>query len=80
MIVGNKIDLEHLRGVKQEDASAYCSNLKLAFVETSALDSTNVDMAFNKIVSEIYERQNKNDDNNNTNKIDTSKIIQTNNK
>jgi Ras-related protein Rab-11A len=43
MLVGNKTDLKKLREVKKEDAATYAEQNKLAFIETSALDSTNVD-------------------------------------
>lgn len=46
MIVGNKSDLKHLREVKSEDAAAFAEKRKVAFIETSALDSSNVDTAF----------------------------------
>lgn len=32
----------------------------MAFIETSALDSTNVDVAFSKVLTEIYNRVSKN--------------------
>ncbi len=50
MVVGNKIDLKHLRAVKMEEASSYAEKHGLAFIETSALDNTNVDTAFSKII------------------------------
>ena len=43
MLVGNKTDLKKLREVKKEDAAQYAADKQIAFIETSALDSTNVD-------------------------------------
>lgn len=54
MLVGNKSDLRHLRSVGTEDAQAYCEKEGLSFIETSALDSTNVEKAFQQILTEIY--------------------------
>ena len=53
-LVGNKIDLRHLRAVGKQDAQAFAEQQGLYFIETSALDSTNVDEAFTQILSEIY--------------------------
>jgi len=46
MLVGNKSDLKQNREVKKEDAAQYADQHQLAFIETSALDATNVDVAF----------------------------------
>lgn len=54
MLVGNKSDLRHLRGVSTEDAHAFAEKEGLSFIETSALESTNVENAFHKILTEIY--------------------------
>eukprot|EP00775_Hariotina_reticulata_P012988 gene12988-13117_t len=54
MLVGNKSDLRHLRSVSTEDAAAYCEKEGLSFIETSALESTNVEKAFQQILTEIY--------------------------
>lgn len=54
LLVGNKSDLRHLRTVAQDDAAGFAAREELAFIETSALDSTNVDTAFHKILTEIY--------------------------
>ena len=51
MLVGNKSDLRHLRAVKTEDAAAFAEKNGLAFLETSALDSSNVEMAFQRIIT-----------------------------
>jgi len=54
MLVGNKSDLRHLRAVPTEQAAALAEKHGLSFIETSALDSTNVELAFQKILTEIF--------------------------
>lgn len=54
LLVGNKSDLKHLRSVRQEEATSYAEREGLAFMEASALDATNVDEVFHKILTEIY--------------------------
>jgi Ras-related protein Rab-11A len=54
MLVGNKSDLKHLRGVSTDDAQAFAEKEGLSFIETSALESTNVEKAFQRILTEIY--------------------------
>ncbi|KAL7634236.1 UNVERIFIED_CONTAM: hypothetical protein RMT77_015566 [Armadillidium vulgare] len=54
MLVGNKSDLRHLRSVPMEEAKAFAEKNGLSFIETSALDSTNVETAFHNILTEIY--------------------------
>jgi len=65
MLVGNKSDLRHLRTVPTEEALAYAERNQLSFIETSALDSTNVEKAFQMIISEIYKRASKDSDSRN---------------
>ncbi|CEG73879.1 Putative Ras-like protein Rab-11A [Rhizopus microsporus] len=54
MLVGNKSDLRHLRAVPTEEAKQFASDNGLSFIETSALDATNVDQSFQQILTEIY--------------------------
>nr|CAD7194346.1 unnamed protein product [Timema douglasi] len=54
MLVGNKSDLRHLRAVPTDEAKAFAERNGLSFIETSALDSTNVETAFQNILTEIY--------------------------
>ena len=67
MLVGNKTDLANLRAVKVEDAQAFAEKNELAFIETSALDSTNVVDAFEQIIQIYHNMGNQpvgqNDDN-----------------
>ncbi|KAG6535779.1 ras-related protein RABA1f-like [Zingiber officinale] len=54
MLVGNKADLRHLRAVPLEDAQAFAQREKAFFVETSALESMNVENAFTEVLTQIY--------------------------
>ncbi|KAK5862046.1 hypothetical protein PBY51_017478 [Eleginops maclovinus] len=54
MLVGNKSDLRHLRAVPTEEAKALAEKHGLSFLETSALDSSNVELAFQTILTAIY--------------------------
>ena len=51
MLVGNKSDLRHLRAVPTDEAKAFAEKNNLSFIETSALDSTNVETAFHNILT-----------------------------
>ncbi|XP_061634822.1 ras-related protein Rab-11B-like isoform X1 [Phyllopteryx taeniolatus] len=51
MLVGNKSDLRHLRAVPTDEARAFAEKNTLSFIETSALDSTNVEEAFKNILT-----------------------------
>lgn len=51
MLVGNKSDLRHLRAVPTEEAKAFAVENGLSFIETSALDASNVEMAFQNILT-----------------------------
>ena len=55
MLVGNKCDLKHLRNVPTDEARNFAEKHTLSFIETSALDGTNVDDAFKNILHEIYQ-------------------------
>merc|ERR1712196_570141 len=54
LLVGNKSDLKHLRAVSTAEAAEFAEKQGLAAIETSALDATNVDIAFHRILSDIY--------------------------
>jgi len=54
MLVGNKSDLRHLRAVPTDEAKQFASENNLSFIETSALDASNVELAFQNILTEIY--------------------------
>ena len=46
VIVGNKCDLEENRQIKKEEVEAYANKIKVATIETSALNNINVNEAF----------------------------------
>ncbi|XP_031490975.1 ras-related protein RABA5c-like [Nymphaea colorata] len=54
LLVGNKCDQESLRDVSVEEAKEFAEKEGLFFMETSALDSTNVKAAFEVVIKEIY--------------------------
>nr|GMC50794.1 ras-related protein RABA1f [Ipomoea batatas] len=54
MLVGNKADLHHLRVVSTEDAKAFAEKEGAYFVEASALQSLNVEIAFTDVVTQIH--------------------------
>lgn len=54
MLVGNKTDLGSLRNVSTEDAKEFAQMENLFFMETSALEATNVESAFLAVLTEIY--------------------------
>jgi len=53
-LVGNKSDLKHLRAVPTDEAKEFATQNGLTFIETSALDASNVESAFQNILTEIY--------------------------
>lgn len=59
MLVGNKMDLHEQRTVFVRDGRSFARKNGLAFIETSALDATGVDTAFQRILQEIYKTQAK---------------------
>ncbi|XP_055067259.1 ras-related protein Rab-25b [Misgurnus anguillicaudatus] len=56
MLVGNKTDLGAVRAVPTEDAKDFAEKNGLLFMETSALESTNVEAAFNTVLTEIHKK------------------------
>ncbi|GJU63249.1 Ras-related protein RabA5c-like protein [Tanacetum coccineum] len=55
MLVGNKCDLDNIRAVSVEDGKNLSrKHWNCFFMETSALDSTNVKTAFEMVIKEIY--------------------------
>lgn len=51
MLVGNKSDIRHLRAVPTEEAKAFAEENGLSFMETSAADASNVESAFQTILT-----------------------------
>ncbi|MBA0812035.1 hypothetical protein Gohar_026033 [Gossypium harknessii] len=54
MLVGNKSDLRHLVAVSTEDGKSFAEKESLYFMETSALEATNVEIAFAEVLTQIY--------------------------
>jgi len=54
-VVGNKCDLRHLREVSEEEGKEFAEKNGVSTVETSALDSTNIDEAFQLLLTGIYD-------------------------
>ncbi|MCI33016.1 ras-related protein RAB11A-like, partial [Trifolium medium] len=59
ILIGNKSDLEDQRAVPTEDAKEFAEKEGLFFLETSALESTNVETAFMTVLTEIFNVVNK---------------------
>lgn len=56
-LVGNKYDLRHLRMVTKELGVNFAANNDMRFIETSALDSHNVEKAFHDLVERILAKR-----------------------
>ncbi|KMZ76005.1 Ras-related protein RABA1f [Zostera marina] len=54
MLVGNKADLRHLRAVPTDEANTFADRENVIFMETSALESLNVDNSFTEVLTQIY--------------------------
>ncbi|XP_044470640.1 ras-related protein Rab11D [Mangifera indica] len=59
ILIGNKSDLEDQRAVPTEDAKEFAEKEGLFFLETSALQATNVETAFMTVLTEIFNIVNK---------------------
>lgn len=53
LLIGNTY-LKHLGAVATEDAESYAEKEGLSLIETSALEATKVEKAFQTVLSEIY--------------------------
>ncbi|XP_050425595.1 ras-related protein ORAB-1 [Adelges cooleyi] len=56
LLVGNKCDMTDKRAVEEATAKEYADHLKIPFLETSAKNATNVELAFLTMASEIKNR------------------------
>lgn len=54
MLVGTKIDKDHIREVQTMEAQQFADYHNLLFIETSSKSGHNVEKGFNQIGSEIY--------------------------
>ena len=50
LLVGNKSDLKHYREVAFEEAIEYAQNNNMSYIETSALEVSNVERAFRIVI------------------------------
>ena len=57
VLVGNKSDLVDQRRVTQDQATALAQKLNVSYLETSALNSSNVEQAFTTVVTNIYHKK-----------------------
>ncbi|EWS72497.1 small guanosine triphosphatase family Ras family protein (macronuclear) [Tetrahymena thermophila SB210] len=55
MLIGNKCDLADQRNISKDAASKFAQEYDMAYLETSALHSTNVEQAFHQIIKYIYD-------------------------
>jgi len=55
-IVGNKADLKHLRAVSKDVVIQYAKDNELLLFESSALDGTGINIIFETLAQEIYNR------------------------
>jgi Ras-related protein Rab-11B len=58
-LVGNKLDLDHLRAVPTDEAKNFASENSLLFTEALALLLDNVDLLFHQLLKNIYEMVSK---------------------
>ncbi|KAI4365154.1 hypothetical protein MLD38_021168 [Melastoma candidum] len=52
MLVGNKVDLRHLRVVSMEDAKGFAEREATFFLETSTLEAMNVENMFTEVLKQ----------------------------
>ena len=60
LLVGNKSDIADKRAIKKEAAAEWAAKHQIAYVETSAIQGTNVQEAFELIINEVYRVLKKN--------------------
>ena len=59
ILVGNKCDLSDKREITIEEAQKKAKLFNVAFMETSALDGTNIEKAFYELVNNVYQNNKK---------------------
>ena len=52
--MGNKSDLESQRVISTEEGKNKAELFKFAFMETSALNGSNIEKAFDELIKEVY--------------------------
>ncbi|CAF0765190.1 unnamed protein product [Didymodactylos carnosus] len=56
ILIGNKSDQRHIRAVMSDAAKKYADERNIKYIETSALDATNVEQAFRTLIQDIYKQ------------------------
>ncbi|KAL0234086.1 hypothetical protein PCE1_001124 [Barthelona sp. PCE] len=56
LVAGNKCDLSYARAVSVEEGMKWTEEHNCSFIETSALDATNVEEAFLNVLWNVYEK------------------------
>ena len=56
MLVGTKSDLAHIRAVPTAEAKEFAERHNMYFLETSALNNANVDIAFDHMIHSLFEK------------------------
>ena len=56
IIIGNKNDLEEEREVTKDEGEEKAKSFECAFLETSALSGDNIDIAFETMVGQVFEK------------------------
>jgi small GTP-binding protein len=62
LLVGNKSDLKDLRQVPIEEGATVANRYNAMFLETSALNNSNIHEVFNKLAHDVYSKQKKVDE------------------
>ena len=75
VLIGNKLDLEKSREVLVDDVKKKAEELKVAYFETSALDGSNIEHAFDVIVNQMVKKFGKDLDSSNVKKDKNNKAI-----
>jgi len=75
VLIGNKLDLEKSREVLVDDVKKKAEELKVAYFETSALDGSNIEHAFDVIVDQMVKKFGKDLDISNVKKDKNNKAI-----
>ena len=55
VLVGNKLDMRHLRTVDREEGQRFAEQENMIFSEASAADSTNVNTIFHVIINQMFQ-------------------------
>ena len=80
IILGNKSDLDDKREVSTEDGIKKSEMFKTAFLETSALNGSNIDKAFDELIEQIIKNNKNYFEENNKKEIDKGVNLNDNNK